>query len=272
MFIAEIGINHNGSVDTAKRMILEAKDAGVSIVKFQKRDPEVCIPDAQKHLVKDTLFGTMEYIEYKRLLEFGKPEYDEIDEFCKNLGVHWTASVWDENSIEFIKQYDVPFIKIPSACITDLRLLYKANQTGKPIIIGTGMSDEFQIATAVHMLRTCLFGILHCNSSYPCAFDQVNLNYINKLKFKYPQYAIGYSGHECGILPTVLAKSVGAEIIERHITLDKCQKGSDHKASLDMLELKELMTTLNRVDAIMGQDKKIIYPEETEMRAKLRRY
>lgn len=271
MFIAEIGINHQGDINIAKQLIDVAVDCGVDVVKFQKRNPDVCVPENQKHIVKDTVFGRMEYIQYKHLIEFGKKEYDEIDDYCHKRAILWTASVWDLDSLEFINNYNVPFIKLPSACLTDWDLLNALRSGSKDVIISTGMSKEDEIISATNILKNHLVGILHCNSSYPSVNSELNLNYLKTLRSMFPIYDIGYSGHEVGYLPTVLAKTLGAKIIERHITLDKNMVGSDHKASLNPQELKELIQQLKEVEIILGQDKKIVYDSELKIKEKLRR-
>ena len=253
LFIGEIGINHNGSLDVALELIRKAKECGVDVVKFQKRNPDVCVPEDQK--LKPRKFGgkDMTYIEYKHLLEFGKSEYDAINAFCKDIGIKWTASVWDVDSVHFMSAYkdDIPFIKIPSACITDMELLDAVNSMGVPVIVSNGMSTQEEVDRAVTRLAS-LMGILHCNSSYPAKEDELDLNVITSYKHKYDTL-VGYSGHEAGLLPTIVAASIGADIIERHITLDKNMEGTDHKASLDINELERLVELISRVLIIKGR-------------------
>lgn len=278
MFIAEIGINHNGDLNIAKELIRQAKMCGVDIVKFQKRNPELCVPENQKNIIKDTVFGVMKYIDYKRKIEFGRKEYDEIDKYCKEIGIKWTASVWDIDSLDFIMQYNVPFIKIPSACIIDLELLDKINLYKKDVILSNGMSTEEELFTAINNLPNCKnIGILHCNSSYPSSKNELDLDCIKILNSifcvrKYHNFTIGYSGHEEGYFPTLLARAVGASIIERHITLSKTMKGSDHKSSLDMNELKDCIEKLKEVDIILGKNYKTVYESEKKVKEKLRRF
>jgi len=269
LFIAEIGINHNGDLGITRKLIYEAKRCGADVVKFQKRNPELCVPEDQKHLIKDCAFGRMEYIEYRHKIEFGKKEYDEIDKYCKEQKIPWTASVWDVDSLHFMSNYDVPFIKVPSACITNLTLLKSLNESGMHVIISTGMSTEDEIDQAVRNLNN-LVGILHCNSSYPCKSNETNLYYIKTLKARYGEYKIGYSGHEQGVLPTILAKALGSEIIERHITLNKQLPGSDHLASLDISELEQLIKTLNLIDEVLGDNRKVLFESEKIQMKKLR--
>ncbi|MFW6007783.1 MAG: N-acetylneuraminate synthase family protein [archaeon] len=284
MFIAEIGINHNGNLDIAKKLIYEAKNAGVDVVKFQKRNPDVCVPEERKNDIKGTPWGTMTYLEYKKKIEFEKKEYDEIDKYCKEIGIKWTASVWDLDSLNFILQYNIPFIKIPSACITDKELLIKTKESKMPVIISTGMSTQQEVNEALKILQYTNLTVMHCNSSYPSKENELDLNVIkewanvstiidkdsSEIEIK-SNFKIGYSGHEEGIMPTIIAKSLGAEVIERHITLDKNMWGSDHKASLDINELKELINYLNKIPIWLGKDEINVYPSEEKIKQKLRR-
>lgn len=272
IILAEIGINHNGDLNTAKQLIKSAKLSGAGVVKFQKRNPDVCVPEHQKNVIKETPWGKMTYYEYKKQIEFEKFEYDEIDKFCKKLNIQWTASVWDIDSLHFIMHYDVPFIKIASACITDLELLKAINKYKIPATLSIGMSTEKEIKTALNTLDDCPITLLHCNSSYPVAENELDLNVITTLKEKYgDKYVIGYSGHELGMDACIIAKALGAEVIERHITLDKNMWGSDHKASLEPHELKELVDKLNKVDIMLGSNDIKVYPSEEKIKTKLRR-
>ena len=188
--IAEIGINHNGDLSIAKKLIDIAKVAGCDVVKFQKRNPDVCVPEHQKSVMRDTPWGRMTYLEYKYKVEFGKKEYDEIDEYCKNVGIKWTASPWDLDSLDFLNQYDsLPFIKIPSALLTDLELIKKTTETGGKIIISTGMSTLDEVDAAVNTIKgtnaNASFAVLHCNSTYPAPNNELNLNCIRTLQDRY---------------------------------------------------------------------------------------
>jgi len=270
IFVGDIGINHNGDINIAKEIIIKAKECGVDVVKFQKRNPDVCVPENQKHVVKNTIFGEMEYIKYKHLIEFGKEEYDQIDALCKEIGIKWSASVWDIDSLEFITQYDIPFIKIPSACITNVELLTKVKSYGLPVIIGTGMSTFEEINNAVELLNDVELSILHCNSSYPTKLEESDLNMIKTLGKLYPFNAIGYSGHEDGYLQTIIAKSLGSKIIERHITLDRNMQGTDQKSSLDIDDLNKLIPILNNIEIALGNDYKKVYASEEIVKSKLR--
>lgn len=271
MFIAEIGINHNGSIDTAKKLIAGCKEAGADVVKFQKRNPDICVPEYRKNDVRSTPWGPMKYIDYKKRIEFGKEEYDLIDQYCKEVGIRWTASVWDIDSLSFIMNYNVPFIKVPSACITDMELLRAIRRTNKPIVLSTGMSTLGEIAEAVSVFSDLELSILHCNSSYPTPVGELNLNAIKTLSKLFPKYVIGYSGHEQGTYPTICAALLGARIIERHVTLDKNMWGTDQEASLDMGELKELIHALKTLPQWFGKGHIGVTKSEIPIKDKLRR-
>ena len=271
MFVAEIGLNHNGDINIARKLIKGAKLAGADVVKFQKRNPDKCVPDNQKNKLRDTPWGIMPYIDYKRKIEFGKNEYDEIDRYCKELDIEWTTSIWDLDSLDFIMQYNVPFIKIPSALITDTNLLYEVRNTFKPVIISTGMSTLYEVANAVKILTNRDLTIMHCNSSYPTPDNELNLNAIQTLQKLFPKHIIGYSGHETGIHPTIIAFLLGAKVIERHITLDKSMWGTDQKASIDIKELTELISALNNMPSWFGNGSISITQSEWTVKNKLRK-
>jgi N-acetylneuraminate synthase len=267
MLIAEIGINHNGSVEIAKKLILQAKALGWDYVKFQKRTPDLCVPEKYKSQVKDSIFGQMTYLEYRDRIEFGKAEFDEIDAFCKANEMKWTASAFDIPSAEFIKGYGVDWIKIPSCAITDLELLRSLKY---PTIISTGMSTESQIVTAAGILGSHLYGIAHCTSSYPCPPSEANLRMIPKLKEWFPSVSVGYSGHEIGLPESIAAIALGAKFVERHITLDRSMKGSDHAASLEADGMAKLKKYWDTVRAAMGDGEKKVYASELAQMEKLR--
>ena len=195
--IAEIGINHNGSLDVAKKLIDVAVMAGCDAVKFQKRNPDVCVPEHQKTVMRETPWGTMTYLEYKYKVEFEKKEYDEIDRYCKEKGVAWSASPWDLDSLAFLDDYDLPFIKMPSAMMTNEVLMRAAARTGKKIIFSSGMSTLEETDKAVQWMReeNADFALLHCNSAYPAPIEDLNLSCIRTLQDRY-KCEVGYSGHE----------------------------------------------------------------------------
>jgi len=271
--IAEIGINHNGSLLEALSLINIASNAGVDYVKFQKRTPRVCVPRHKWDDTRETPKGNMKYIEYKEMIEFGRKEYEVINDYCKFRGIKWSASVWDIDSFNFIDEYssdDVPFIKIPSAQLTNIDLLKAVNKTDKEIILSIGMSTIKDVENALKVFGKRSLTILHCNSSYPASDNELDLSFIPVLQKKYPQHTIGYSGHEKDILPSIVAASIGAKVIERHITKDVNAWGTDHKSSLDPKALNNLVKEIRRVNTILGKPELNIYPMEIVMLDKLR--
>jgi len=268
--IAEIGINHNGDVNIAKKLIDIASVAGCDAVKFQKRNPDVCVPDHQKNVMRETPWGTMTYLEYKHKIEFGKDEYDEIDSYCKEKGIAWSASPWDLDSLEFLNQYDIPFIKIPSAMLTNDELLIASVKTGKKVILSVGMSTEEEIDHAVEILRQSNdFAILHCNSTYPAPINELNLSAVKTLKEKYG-CEVGYSGHEFRLGTTVSSIYLGASIIERHITLDRTMWGTDHMSSVEPQGLIKLVKGIRELEDAYGDGKIQITESQIPVRNKLR--
>jgi N-acetylneuraminate synthase len=269
--IAEIGINHNGSVELAKKMIAGAATAGADAVKFQKRTPEICVPKDQWYIERDTPWGRMTYIDYRYKVEFGKDEYAEIDRFCKEHNISWFASCWDEPSVDFIEQFDVPAYKAPSASLTDIELLKKMKSTGKPLMISTGMSTMEEIEAAVNAIGQDNLLIAHATSTYPCKVEELNLRVINTLQSKYPDTPIGYSGHEVGLAPTWAAVTLGACFVERHITLDRAMWGTDQAASVEIGGLIRLISNIRDIENSLGDGIKRVYESEMSSRKKLRR-
>jgi len=275
--IAEIGINHNGSVAMAKQMIRGARDAGADAVKFQKRTPELCVPKDQWNHERDTPWGRIRYIEYRRLVEFGADQYAEIDHYCRSLGIDWTASCWDEPSVDFMEQFDPPFYKMASASLTDLCLLRRARATGRPVMISTGMSTMEEIVAAVDVLGTRDRAgrpnllIAHSTSTYPCKVEELNLRMIDTLKRCYPEVPIGYSGHETGLAPSMAAVALGASFLERHVTLDRAMWGTDHAASVEFVGLERLIRDIRDIEQSLGDGVKRVYESELGPRQKLRR-
>ncbi|MEJ5313537.1 MULTISPECIES: N-acetylneuraminate synthase family protein [Anaerolinea] len=268
---AEIGINHNGDLDIAKRMILEAKRAGVDSVKFQKRTPEICVPRDQWDIMRETPWGYISYIEYRRKMEFGLEEYREIDRYCKEVGIDWFASVWDEPSVDFLEQFDPIAYKVPSAALTDHGLLRKLRDIGRPVILSTGMSTMEQIRAAVSLLDMDKLVITHATSTYPCDPEELNLRVIEKLRAEFP-CPIGYSGHEVGLIPSVVAVALGACLVERHITLDRAMWGSDQAASVEPQGFERLVKYIRVTEAALGDGVKRVYPSELSSLKKLRRF
>jgi N-acetylneuraminate synthase len=269
--IGEIGINHNGSVEIAKRLIDGAVLAGADAVKFQKRTPEKCVPRDQWNIERDTPWGRMTYIEYRRRMEFGPREYAEIDRYCAERRMLWFASCWDEESVDFIESFSPPCYKAASASLTDIPLLKKMRATGRPLILSTGMSTVEEIAAAVDAVGRDNLLIAHSTSSYPCPPEHLNLNMIRTLKAEYPECVIGYSGHEVGLAPTWAAVTLGASFVERHITLDRAMWGSDQAASVEIGGLLRMVASIRDIERALGDGVKRIYEGELAARQKLRR-
>lgn len=268
--IGEIGINHNGSVDTAKKLILGARDAGCDAVKFQKRTSELCVPKDQWEIMRDTPWGRMSYIDYRRRVELDEEDFAEIDKYCKELGIHWFASCWDEPSVDFIENFDTPLYKAASASLTDLSLLKKMKDTGKPLMISTGMSTMAEIEKAVSVLGTDNLLVAHSTSAYPCQLQELNLRVIHTLADKFP-VPIGYSGHETGVIPSCAAVTLGACFVERHITLDRAMWGTDQAASVEIVGLKKLVDYIRDIELSLGDGRKRVYDSELPSLKKLRR-
>jgi N-acetylneuraminate synthase len=269
--IAEIGINHNGDLKNAKKLIDISVFAGCDSVKFQKRNPDICVPVEQKNIIRDTPWGDMTYLEYKYRIEFGNKEYDEIDRYCKEKEIDWFASAWDLDSQEFLKQYNCKYNKIASAMVTNEILLHRVAEEKKYTFISTGMSTLKEIDKAVEIFRSygCEFELMHCNSSYPTEDFNSNLNCIKTLRERY-DCKVGYSGHEKGIQITLAAVALGVTSIERHITLDKYMYGSDQFASVNPMDLLKMCKLIKIIDSAMGDGKKILREEEKELLKKLR--
>ena len=269
--VAEIGINHNGDLDTAKDMILSAKDTGADAVKFQKRTPELCVPKDQRNIMRETPWGYITYMEYRERIEFGEEGYREIDSFCKETGIDWFVSVWDEPSVDFMEKFDTKCYKLPSASLTDHKLLRKVRATGKPMIISTGMSTTEQIATAVKVIGLNDLVILHSTSCYPCDPTELNLMVISTLVEKY-NCPIGYSGHEVGLIPSVVSIGLGASMVERHFTLDRAMWGSDQAASVEPGGFRRLVKYIRVTEMALGDGIKCVYDSEKPSIKKLRRF
>lgn len=269
--IAEIGINHNGDLDVAKQLIDGAAFSGADAVKFQKRTPEICTPRDQWDKERDTPWGRMKYIDYRHKVEFGYDEYAEIDRYCKEQGIHWTASAWDVPSVEFMEQFAPPFYKAASASLTDLELLAAMKATGRPLMISTGMSTMDEIEAAVAHLGTDNLLIAHSTSAYPCEVEELNLRMIHTIKARWPEVPVGYSGHEVGLSPTWAAVAMGATFLERHVTVDRAMWGSDQAASVEVMGLHNLVRNVRDIEAALGDGVKKVYESEVGPRAKLRR-
>lgn len=269
-FIGEVGINHNGDINLAKKIILEAKKAGFSAVKFQKRNPEISTPENVKLKLRETPWGEMTYLDYKLKIEFEKKEYDEIDNYCRELEIDWFASCWDLDSLNFLLEYEPPVLKLASASITDKNLLEAHVQTKLPIIMSTGMSTMEEIKKAHKILNTNPLAILHTTSTYPCPPEELNLNMIKTLINEFPNNPIGYSGHESGLSTSIAAAVLGAKIIERHITIDRALWGTDQSASLGIDGMNKLIGSVNKIKSSLGDGVKKVYDSEIPIKVKLR--
>ena len=268
--IAEIGINHNGDLDITRQMIDAAVHAGADAVKFQKRTPEICTPPEQQKQMRETPWGYITYLDYRYKVEFGEKEYREIDRYCREKGIDWFASVWDEQAVDFMEQFSPPAYKIPSASITDNGLLRHTRKTGRPMVISTGMSTMEQIKAAVSIVGTENLVITHCTSTYPCEPEELNLRMIQTLRNEFP-CPIGYSGHEVGLVPPQVAVALGACMIERHLTLDRAMWGSDQAASVEPAGFERLVKYVRTAEASLGDGIKKVYDSELSSLKKLRR-
>jgi N-acetylneuraminate synthase len=268
--IAEIGLNHNGDVNIAKQLIDIAAEAGCDAVKFQKRTPELCVPMDQRLIERETPWGRMTYMDYRYRVEFEDEEYREIDNYCSKLGLHWFASPWDVKSVDFLETFNVVTYKVASASITDHELLRKMKETGKPIILSTGMSTIEEIDAAVEIVGTDNLVMLHATSTYPMPAHEANLRTITTLQQRY-QVPVGYSGHERGLQISLAAVALGAVAVERHITLDRTMWGSDQSASLEPEGLRHLVRDIRIIEEALGDGVKRVFEGEIAPRARLRR-
>ena len=297
--VAEIGINHNGDVEIAQRLIVDAKKAGCDAVKFQKRTVDVVysieelarqrqvppytgimeravargvLPPESVSRLKDSNFEDTTNGDLKLALEFTKDEYSEIDRFSKEVGIMWFASPWDEASVDFLEGFEPPCYKVASACITDKELLMCLRKTGRPVVLSTGMSLHSEIAHAVEILGRKNIILLHTISTYPTKDEaELNIRMIDTLRGWFGDVPVGYSGHETDILPSIVAAARGAVMIERHFTLDRSMWGSDQQASITFSEMREIIEGVARIPAIIGTGEKIVTPGELEAQRKLRR-
>jgi N-acetylneuraminate synthase len=267
--IGEIGINHNGELETCKKLIDVAAAAGCNAVKFQKRTPELCVPEAQKSLVRETPWGMMTYLEYRHRIELKEDQYAEIDRYAKGKGLHWFASCWDIPSVDFMERFEPVAYKIASASLTDDALLRHTAGRNRPVILSTGMSTQDEIDRAVTVFDRQRLILTHATSTYPCSPDELNLRMINTLRSRY-NLPVGYSGHETGLQTTVAAVALGACVVERHITLDRAMWGTDQAASVEPAGLHRLVRDIRVVERAFGDGVKHVYPSELPIRAKLR--
>ncbi len=269
--IAEIGLNHNGDVDIAKKLIDVAARAGADAVKFQKRTPEISTPEHMRDVPRETPWGVMSYLDYRRRVEFGRDEYVEIGDHATMLGLDWFASPWDVPSVHFLEDLGVVAHKVASASLTDTELLIALRETGKPVILSTGMSTIEQIDRALDTLGTDRVVLMHATSTYPLEPEEANLRVIATLRDRYPGVPVGYSGHERGLQIALAAVAIGAVAVERHITLDRTMWGSDHAASLEPTGLEHLVRDIRVIERATGDGVKRVFNSERAPMAKLRR-
>lgn len=269
--IGEIGINHNGSLKLAKKLIELASEAGFDAVKFQKRDPDISTPENQKYKLRQTPWGEMTYLDYKKKIEFGHKEFEEIKKFCKKKKIIWFASAWDIASQKFIRKYNLKYNKIASAMLTNLDLIEKVAEEKKLTFISTGMSTLKDIEKAIKIFKKkkCKYVLMHCVSTYPCPIENLNLKMILTLKKRF-KCEVGYSGHESSVSPSIIAYMLGARYIERHITLDRSMWGTDQAASLSENGMKNLSNILNKSTLVIGDGVKRLLKQEKEMLKKFK--
>src|SRR5262249_10105653 len=268
--VAEIGINHNGSLDIAQRLIDAAANAKCDAVKFQKRTPELCVPPQQRDQIRQTPWGMMSYLDYRRRREFKFDDYARLVAHCRSRSIDWFTSCWDESAVDFIEWFEPVGYKIPSAALTDVGLLQRFRQTSRPLILSTGMSTMHQIESAVGILGPENLLITHATSTYPCPLGELNLRMIETIRSRF-ECPVGYSGHEVGLATTVAAVCLGASLVERHITLDRAMWGTDQAASVEPRGLERLVEYIRDIEAAMGDGVKTVYESERAVMQKLRR-
>jgi N-acetylneuraminate synthase len=269
--VAEIGINHNGDLRVARQLIDAAADAGCDAVKFQKRTPELCVPPHQQGQLRETPWGTMTYLEYRHRVEFDFDAYQVLVEHCRCRSIDWFASCWDEAAVDFIEWFEPIGYKIPSAALTDLPLLERFRQTGRPLMLSTGMSTMEEIEDAVAALGSSNLLIAHSTSNYPCPLGELNLRMIETLRARFT-CPVGYSGHEVGLVTTTAAVCLGACMVERHLTLDRAMWGTDQAASVEPQGFARLVKYIRDIEASLGDGVKTVYESELSVMRKLRRH
>jgi N-acetylneuraminate synthase len=270
--ISEIGINHNGDLEIAKKLIDGAVYSGCDAVKFQKRTIDLVYSQEELDKYRESPWGTTNR-QQKEGLEFGKTEFDEIHSYCTEKNIAWFASAWDLESQQFLQQYNCKYNKIASAMLTYKELLEMVADEGKHTFVSTGMStvEEIDAATHIFKAKNCPFELMHTTSTYPMKDEHANLRCIEFLRERYG-YDVGYSGHEVGLIPSVGAVALGATSIERHITLDRSMYGSDQAASVELGGLSRLVSYIRQIEAALGKKEKIVLPEEESVKAKLRKH
>lgn len=270
-FIAEAGINHNGSLDLAFKLIDLAVSAGCDAVKFQKRTPSICVPESMKNIIRETPWGEITYLDYKERIEFGFNEYSRISQYCKEKGIAWSASAWDIPSLEFLDQFNLPFHKVASALATHTEFLKQVARRRIQTFASVGMCSYGDIDALVSIFREfdCPLTLMHTVSTYPAADSDLNLKMITTLKERYG-LDVGYSGHETSVSPSIVAAALGAVAIERHITLDRSMWGTDHSASLEASGLNQLVGAVRKIPVVMGDGIKQDIAAERAIASKMR--
>ena len=268
--IGEIGINANGDLEIAKQLIDVAKRCGLSAIKFQKRDIHTVYTRDFLRSPRQSRWGDTQF-DQKKGLEFGEEEYDEIDGYCKEVGIGWFASAWDIPSLEFLDKYDLKYNKVASAMLTNIPFLEEVAKRGKHTFVATGMSTMTDIDTAIGVFwEKCPITLLHCVSIYPCRYDDCNLKVIETLKRQHYNIGVGYSNHSPSILPCVVAAALGATTIEIHITLSRAMEGSDQSASMEENAIRTVVDQCRSIETILGDGHKVVLPEEEKNAKKLR--
>lgn len=269
--IAEIGINHNGDIEIAKRLVDEAIKAGFDAVKFQKRTVEIVYSDEELNQPRDSVFGKTNR-DLKNGLEFNFTQYLEISNYCKDRNILWFASPWDVESVEFLEQFDIVAYKVASASITNSKLLSKIAATGKPVFMSTGMSTLEQVKRATEHFSGNNLILMHAVSVYPAKPDLLHLNWIAQLRKSFPNIPIGYSGHEVGLIPSIVAVAkFNAVCVERHITLDRAMWGTDQAASVEPKGMRDLVKNIRMIPIVVGEKSKYVLEEEIAIQKKLRK-
>lgn len=267
--VAEIGINHNGSIETALELMRTAKACGADAVKFQKRTVEVCYTPEELARPRDSPFGTTNG-DLKRGLELGQAQYERIAAEAQRLGLDWSASAWDVPSVHFLAQMGVPWIKVPSALVTNTEVLTACGRTGIPVWLSTGMSTQEEIEAALASVEPSV--MLHCHSAYPSPIDELNLKYLLEMQWThFIRYTIGYSSHSTSPWPCLMAVCLGAQVVEAHLTLDRTMFGSDQAASLEPAAFKKLVEEIRTFERAYGDGIKRVWDSELPAKAKLRR-
>jgi len=269
--IAEAGINHNGEINLAKNLIDVAVTAGCDAVKFQKRTPDICVPEKMKSVMRETPWGVMTYLDYKKKIEFGELEFDIIANYCEQKNIAWSASAWDIESLKFLDKYDLTFNKVASALATHKEFLKEVAKRKILTYVSVGMCEYGDIDAIVSIFHdyNCPLVLMHTISTYPANDEDLNLKMIQTLAEKYG-LPVGYSGHESSVSPSIVAATLGAVAIERHITLDRAMWGTDHSASLEANGLNQLVGSIRKISVVLGDGVKKKIEAETEVAKKLR--